>query len=108
MKYQIFITGEAEKDITEIWSYIALNDCFESADYVLNGIEGAISSLEKMPRRGHLPPELERISVFSYLQVHFKPYRIIYQISDDSIFIYCVIDGRRDVQDILSRRLLKP
>ena len=108
MRYDILLTGEAEKDIIDIWTHIALNDCFDSADYVLNGIETAISSLEKMPRRGHLPPELERISVFNYLEVHYKPYRIIYQISNDSVFIYCVIDGRRDVQSVLSMRLLKP
>ncbi len=107
MRYEIFVSEEAEKDIIDIWSHIALNDCLENADYVLNGIEKVISSLETMPRRGHLPPELERISVFNYLEVHYKPYRIIYQICGTSINIYCVMDGRRDVQSVLCRRLLK-
>jgi toxin ParE1/3/4 len=107
MRHEILVTEEAEKDILDIWSHIALNDCLKSADYVLKGIGKAISSLEKMPQRGHLPPELERISVFNYLEVHYKPYRIIYQISGASVFIYCVMDGRRDVQSVLSRRLLK-
>ncbi len=107
MKFRLLITEEAEKDIVDIWSYIMINDCIENADCVVDGLEDAIRSLEKIPQKGHLPPELERISVFNYLEIHFKPYRIIYQISDGSVSIYCVIDGRRDIHKILERRLLK-
>lgn len=107
MKYRLLITEEAEKDIVDIWSYIMLNDCIGNADYVLAGLEETIGSLEKIPQKGHVPPELERISVFNYLEIHFKPYRIIYQIADKSVFVYCVIDGRRDIHRILERRLLK-
>ena len=37
----------------------------------------------------------------------FKPYRIIYQIVGRKVFIHCVLDGRRNLQDILERRLLR-
>jgi len=107
MKYRLLMTEEAEKDIIDIWSYIMINDCIDNADYVVDGLEGAIGSLEKIPQKGHVPPELERISVFNYLEIHFKPYRIIYQIAGSAVFIYCVIDGRRDIHKILERRLLK-
>ena len=107
MKYKVLITEEAEKDIVDIWSYIMINDCIENADYVVDSLEEAIGSLGKIPQKGHVLPELERISVFSYLEIHFKPYRIIYQIDGNSVYIYCVIDGRRDIHKILERRLLK-
>ena len=107
MKYRLVMTEEAEKDIIDIWSYIMINDCIENADYVVESLEEAIGSLEKIPQKGHVPPELERVSVFSYLEIHFKPYRIIYQIVGSAVFIYCVIDGRRDIYKILERRLLK-
>ncbi len=40
-------------------------------------------------------------------QVHFKPYRIIYQVAGRKVLIHCVLDGRRAVQEILERRLLR-
>ena len=65
------------------------------------------NSLETMAMRGHVLPELDRISVHDYLEIHFKPYRIIYQIFAHDVFIHCVLDGRRDLADLLQRRLLR-
>ncbi|MFA6291706.1 MAG: type II toxin-antitoxin system RelE/ParE family toxin [Victivallales bacterium] len=107
MKYQVVITEEAEKDIVDIWSYIALNDCLENADYVVNGLEKTIKSLETLPHKGHIPVELERVFVFNCLEVHFKPYRIIYLIAERTVHVFCVIDARRNIQSIMNRRFLR-
>lgn len=53
------------------------------------------------------PPELERIGVTDYREVHFKPYRLIYQIIGKKVFVHCVLDWRRDSQELLERRLLR-
>ena len=60
-----------------------------------------------MPERGHIPPELERIGVFGFREIHFKPYRIVYEIERKGVFIHCVLDGRRDLQELLESRLLR-
>ena len=60
-----------------------------------------------MAKRGHVPPELDRMSVRDYLEIHYKPYRIIYQIFGNKVFIHCVLDGRRDMEDLLQRRLIR-
>ncbi|MBB3258938.1 hypothetical protein F4827_003807 [Paraburkholderia bannensis] len=36
----------------------------------------------------------------------FKPYRSIYRIIDTQLVIYVIADGRRDMQLLLTRRLL--
>lgn len=36
----------------------------------------------------------------------FKPYRAIYRVQDKKVIIYLIADGRRDMQSLLSRRLL--
>jgi len=59
------------------------------------------------PQRGHIPPELARIAVTTYREVHFKPYRVIYEVVGDEVFVHCVIDGRRDMQLLLERRLVR-
>ena len=107
MKYQVFLVSDAEEDIVGIFSYIASNDSVERADHVLEKLQETCSTLEYFPHRGHVPPELERIGVHNFLQIHFKPYRIIYTISDNKVFVHCVLDGRRDLQDLLQRRLLR-
>jgi toxin ParE1/3/4 len=42
-----------------------------------------------------------------FREIHFKPYRIIYQIIDKRVFVHCVLDGRRDLQELLERRMLR-
>ncbi|RPJ74031.1 MAG: type II toxin-antitoxin system RelE/ParE family toxin, partial [Desulfobacteraceae bacterium] len=36
----------------------------------------------------------------------FKPYRIIYRVMDKNVYVLLVVDGRRDMQSLLQRRLL--
>lgn len=107
MEYKIFLTSDAEQDILEIYDYIASSDSRESAKYVYHNIKEKCKTLSDFPTKGHYPPELERIGIREYREVHFNIYRIIYQIHEDKVFIHCVLDGRRDLQDLLERRLLR-
>ncbi|MQY63133.1 MAG: type II toxin-antitoxin system RelE/ParE family toxin, partial [Calditrichaeota bacterium] len=63
--------------------------------------------LEEFPDRGHVPRELAAIDVYDYLEVHYKPFRIVYQVVGKDVFVHCVLDGRRDMQELLQRRLLR-
>ena len=107
MKFAVFLTEDAEEDILGIYNYVALNDSQEKAEYLFEKLKETCLSLENYPDRGHLPPELERINVREYSEIHFKPYRIIYQIRNKQTFIHCILDGRRNLSDILQERLLR-
>ena len=107
MKFSVLLVEDAEKDLWEIYLYVAQNDSVEKADRLLDNLERAILKLETMPERGHFPPELERIGVREYREIFFKPYRIIYQVIRSEVFVHCVLDGRRDLQDLLQRRVLR-
>ncbi len=107
MKFSVHLIEDAEDDLFDICRYVAEEDSPKKAEKLINGIEEICSNLEELPERGHLPPELERIGIFSYREVHFKPYRIIYQIMDKDIFIHCILDGRRDMEEILQHRMLR-
>jgi toxin ParE1/3/4 len=74
---------------------------------LLDNIEKIMVSLETVPQRGHCPPELERVGIFEFREIFFKPYRIIYQVIKSDVFVHCVLDGRRNLQDILQERLLR-
>jgi toxin ParE1/3/4 len=107
MKYDVQIIQEAEEDIFDIYRYVLLNDSMQKADYVFDKLRQTCESLAEVPERGHIPPELERVGVVEYREIHFKPYRVIYQVSGKRAFIHCVVDGRRDLQELLERRLLR-
>ena len=107
MKHQVLVIAEAEEDIFDIYKYVLRADGRNRADHLLAKLQETCQSLAEMPRRGHSPPELERVGVSGYREIHFKPYRIIYQIVGRKVFIHCVLDGRRNLQDILERRMLR-
>jgi toxin ParE1/3/4 len=39
--------------------------------------------------------------------IAFKPYRIIYRVMAENVYFLVIADGRRDMQALLQRRLLK-
>ncbi|GAG65977.1 unnamed protein product [marine sediment metagenome] len=107
MKYNVFFLSDAEEDLYEIFNYKAKNDSVIKADKLLNNIEEVCKSLSNLPNKGHIPPELECISILDYKEIHHLPYRIIYQIINNNVYIHCILDGRRDIQEILLHRLLR-
>ena len=105
--YRVRLSEEAEQDLIDIYRYIALHDCVENANYVLDQLESLCSRLTDMPERGHIPPELDRIGITSYREVNFKPYRGIYEVIRQDVFVHCILDGRRDIPSLLERRLIR-
>lgn len=107
MKYNVFLISDAEEDIFEIYNYVVIHDSPGKAEKLFDKLKSTCLSLDEFPERGHIPPELDRVNVFDFLEVHFKPYRIIYQIRGKEVYIHCVLDGRRELQELLQRRLLR-
>jgi toxin ParE1/3/4 len=107
MKYEVFLIEDAELDLFDIYQYIFVNDSLGKALYVYDKIKEIINKLDQNPQRGHKPKELDRLGITDYLEVYFKPYRVIYQIIGRRVFVHCILDGRRDVEDLLQKRLMR-
>ena len=106
MPFKVLLTNDAARDLDELYDYIALHDAPRKADHVLERIEKAFSKLSESPERGAYPKELLAIGIREYREVFFKPYRIIYRVMDKNVYVLLVVDGRRDMQSLLQRRLL--
>lgn len=100
------LTENAFYDLEEIYDYIARHDNPSSADYVLDSMETVMESLTAFPERGSYPKELLALGIREYRQTFFKPYRVIYRIIGSLVYIMLIADGRRDMESLLSRRLL--
>jgi len=106
MPFAVLLTDDAARDLAEIYQYIASHDALQKADHVLQEIEKAFLRLSQAPNRGAYPEELLLLGIREYREVFFKPYRIIYRVMDKNVFVLLIVDGRRDLELLLQRRLL--
>lgn len=107
MAFEVMLTEDAVRDLEEIYDYIASHDARENAARVLDQIEKVIQGLARLPKRGAYPNELTAVGVRQFREVFFKPYRIVYQTRDETVYVMLIADGRRDMQALLWRRLLE-
>jgi toxin ParE1/3/4 len=107
MPFTVWLTDDAARDFTELFDYIAAKHGASEADHVLGRIEHAFSGLTDSPERGTYPKELLALGIQEYREVFFKPYRIVYRILGEGVFVLLIADGRRDLQAVLQRRLLE-
>ena len=105
--HQIRISTVAAKDILEIYDYVVEFDSETNADRLVAKIKASIDTLANFPERGSVPSDLIDIVIRYYRQIFFKPYRIIYLVNEKFVTINAVLDGRRNLQTLLSRRLLR-
>lgn len=107
MSFEVFLTDDAVRDIEELYQYIANHDTSGKAQSVLTKIEKTFKNLSEAPQRGVYPKELLTLGIREYREVFFKPYRLIYRTIEKRVYILLIVDGRRDMQSLLQRRLLE-
>ena len=96
----------AVRDLEELISYIAADSPL-NAERILDKLEKRAQTLESTPVRGRVIPELAHFGIRNWRELIVKPYRIIYRIDEDTVNVLAVLDGRRDLQDLLLERLIR-
>lgn len=78
------------------------------AEEVVDRILDRGESLSSAPSRGRRIPELRGIADSSWREVLELPWRIIYQVRQGRrrVMIHAVLDGRRDLEEVLLERIL--
>ena len=100
------MTAGAERDLALLVEYIAERDSLRKAEHVLAKLTTLIESLAEHAERGVVVGELRAIGITQYQQVVWKPYRVVFEIQADTVFVLVIVDGRRDLQTLLQQRLL--
>jgi toxin ParE1/3/4 len=106
-RYEVLLTDEAERDLGGILDYITDQDSLAAAYRTLDRIEKTLDSLSALPERGSFPKELIALGIRDYRQIFFKPYWLLYRIMATRVYVYLIVDGRREMQTLLSMRLLE-
>jgi toxin ParE1/3/4 len=93
VKYNVEITPAAERDVEEIWGYIA-DDSPDNAAAFFVRLEDQVDTLEQLPERCPLIPENEQLGT-SYRHLLHGAYRTIFRISGKTVYILRIIHGTR-------------
>lgn len=107
MKFRVNIISDVEEDLFEIYKYVYINDSEEKAENLYGKLYEKCQALQEYANRGHKVPELEQLGIDEFKEIHYKPYRIIYQIIKEEVFIHCILDGRREMQRLLQERFIR-
>jgi addiction module RelE/StbE family toxin len=105
-KYNVSITQNAENDLNEIIEYISQNNP-QTALKILEKLQTKMKTLDRFPYRGGYVPELLEKNIKDYRQILETPWKIIYKVENETVNILTIIDSRRNVQDILIKKLIK-
>ncbi|WP_311267100.1 type II toxin-antitoxin system RelE/ParE family toxin [Sphingobium sp. WCS2017Hpa-17] len=104
--YPVQLANTAMNDLASIRSHIAEQRSPDEADRLIDHLLDRMATLRTFPMRGSVPSELDALGVRDYRQLLSRPYRIIYHFDDKEVDILMITDGRRDLQTLLTLRLL--
>jgi len=104
-RYTVRWAAVARDDLERIVSFVAI-DSLANALSVADRIEALAQSLETLPRRGRAVPELARHGIREWLQVTERPWRLIYRVEKNRVEVVALLDGRRNLEDVLFERLM--
>lgn len=104
--YKLKWTSSAKDDLLGIVEYIKKESLGIAKDVYLKIRKKAHSS-NFFPLKGRVVPELQKEGITLYREVVAPPWRIIYKIGDDTVYIMAVLDSRQNVEDLLLQKLLK-
>lgn len=104
--YSVLIGEGAEQDLESLFDHIAGQHSPADAQRVLDRLMDVVAGLRQLPLRGSHPPELLKLGIKGFRQVYFKPWRVIYEVTDRTVIVHVLVDGRRDLESLLLRRLI--
>ncbi len=106
MTYRVEFSTGAKQDLFKIYRYIKDAGSLQTAKNFSAQIKKACLSLSENPDRGRIPEELKGLSVMLCRQIVVKNYRIIYQVMGRAVVISGIIDGHRQIREVMRQRML--
>lgn len=104
--YKLKWTQNAKSDLLSIIEYIK-RDSPSVAKEIYFKIKEQAHSSNFFPLKGRIVPELQKEGITMYRELITTPWRIIYKIGDDTVYILAIFDSRQNVEELLLQKLLK-
>ncbi len=105
-RFSVQWTETARRDLESIVDHVA-EESVDRAEDILGRLQRTASRLSSLPERGRVVPELKEQGILVYRELQSPPWRLIYRLDGRSAIILAVIDGRRNLEDLLLDRFLR-
>ena len=106
-RFQIVWAPVAVGDVGHILEYIAVRDGLTAATRIHTKLIERINALVTTPSMCRVVPELRSLGVTAYRELFVAPYRIFFRLGQKTVSIVGVLDGRRDLEELLLERVLE-
>jgi len=104
--YKVRWTSNAKEDLLNIVAYIR-EDSPSIAREIYQKIKKKASSSNFLPLRGRVVPELQKEGITMYRELICSPWRIMYKVDNDTVYIMAIFDSRQNIEDLLLQKLLR-
>ena len=100
-RFRVIWTEVAIADVEGIVDYVAVHDSLPAPEKLYDKLESSIGSLVTSSRRGRVVPELRAEGLEMYRELVVSKYRILFRVRGRDIVLLGVLDGRRDLAELL-------
>jgi len=104
--YKVRWTSNAKEDLLSIVAYIK-EDSPTIARGIYEKIKEKAHSSNLFPLRGRVVPELQKEGITMYRELISSPWRIMYKVDNDTIYIMAIFDSRQNVEELLLQKLIR-
>jgi plasmid stabilization system protein ParE len=106
-RFRVVWSDAAALDVLRLTSWVAADSPTDAAA-LMTRIRKRAAALTTAPTRGRVVPELAFFGITVLREIVERPYRIVHRITERTVAVLGVFDGRRELEDVLLERLTAP
>ncbi len=103
--YKLKWTKNAKEDLLSIVMRIQ-NESPNTAKEVYKKLKKKAQSSNFFPLKGRVVPELQEEGITQYREIIVTPWRIIYRVGDNTVYLMAIIDSRQNLDELLLQKIL--
>lgn len=104
--YKLKWTQNAKNDLFDIIEHIK-NESPSNARTIYRRIREKAKSSNFFPLKGRVVPELQKEGIYLYRELLANPWRIVYKVDNNTVYISAILDSRQDIEDILLKKIME-
>jgi len=106
MKYEIIWSKDAGDELVDIISYIKYNTGNITAKKINDKIMNEVERISENPEGRRIAPLLREFGINHIHQFNISPWIIYYKLENNKMEIISIIDGRRNLEEILYKKIM--
>ena len=106
MKHEIIWSKDAGDELIEIISFIKYNTGKITAQKIYSRIMKEVKRVSENPAGRRIAPLLKEFGINYIHQLNINPWILFYKVEKNRIEIISIIDGRRNLEEILYKKMI--